>query len=239
VSFVPTRWSVVQRALLGGEPLNTWVGMYWFPLYAWARHRGMTPENSSDQVQEFLQRLCRKNLLAQADPARGRLRSWLLKSFNNHVSSKQRDAMRLRRGGGVTHVSFDRKLAETVYLADHHGPGFTPEQVYTRAWALTLMDEAMESLAQHYHQRGRGDLFDALAPALESPLAEDTYANLAARIGMTPAAVRQSVARMRQRYRRLLLETAGSRLGITCEVRLEAELREMLAGTCHNFRVSE
>jgi len=239
VSFVPTRWSVVQRALLGGEPLNTWVGMYWFPLYAWARHRGMSPEDSSDQVQAFLHRLCRKNLLEQADPARGRLRSWLLRSFHNHLHSSARDARSRRRGGGAPHLSIDRKLAESVYLTEHNGAGFTPEQVYSRAWALTLMDEALESLATHYRNRGRDDLFEALSPALETPLPDVTSAEVAARFGMTPTAIRQTVVRMRQRYRRLLLETAGKRLGITCEARLAEELREMLSGLCHNIRIAE
>jgi len=239
VSFVPTRWSVVQRALLGGEPLNSWVGLYWFPLYAWARHRGMSPEDSSDQVQAFLHRLCCNNLLEQVDPARGRLRSWLLKSFHNHLQSSERRENSQRRGGGAPHLSIDRKLAESVYLADHNGAAFTPEQVYSRAWALTLMDEALESLATHYRNRGRDDLFEALSPALETPLPDATYADVAARFGMTPTAIRQTVVRMRERYRRLLLETAGKRLGITCETRLAGELREMLSGSCHNIRIAE
>ena len=103
-----------------------------------------------------------------------------------------------------------------------------PERAYSRAWALTLMDEALARLADHYEAGGRGELFEALLPALESPLAETTYHEVAARLGLTGAALRQAALRFRQRYRRFLLDVAGERLGITCEARLAEELREWL-----------
>jgi hypothetical protein len=53
---------------------------------------------------------------------------------------------------------------------------------------------------------------------------------MAAPLGLSAAALRQSMVRFRQRYRRMLLDVAGERLGITCEARLAVELRELLGG---------
>ena len=105
-----------------------------------------------------------------------------------------------------------------------------PDALYARTWALSLMEEALESVATHYAETNRTPLFDALLPALESPLPEDTYAQVATRLAMTPAALRQASVRLRQRYRRALLDLAALRLGITCEAALEDELRALLGG---------
>ena len=96
------------------------------------------------------------------------------------------------------------------------------------------MEEALESVAAHYAETDRTALFDALFPALESPLPKHNCAEVATRLAMTPAAlrqasVRQASVRLRQRYRRALLDLAATRLGITCEAALEDELRTLLS----------
>ena len=90
--FARTRWSLVRRAAAGDAgargALGEWLGVYWYPLYAWARRRGLSPEDASDGVQSFLEKMCAQQLLARADITRGKLRSWLLKSFSNHLASE-------------------------------------------------------------------------------------------------------------------------------------------------------
>ena len=105
-----------------------------------------------------------------------------------------------------------------------------PGQAYTRAWAITLMDEALLRLEAYFAARDRSEMFHVLLPALESPLPDSTYEEHAVKLGMTGPALRQAALRFRQRYRRLLLEVAGERLGITCDARLREELRELLGG---------
>lgn len=227
--FAPTRWSLVRSAAADREALGDWIGLYWYPLYAWARHKGSTSEDAADSVQGFLEKLCERGLLAQADPSRGKLRSWLLTSFANHLASAHRRDTRLKRGGGAVHLSIDWNSAESAYQADHPFAS-DAEALYARTWALTLMEEALDRLAEHFRDSGREALFEALLPALESPLPDSTYAEIAPSLGMSPAALRQAAVRFRQRYRRALLEIAARRLGISCEVRLQTELRELLGG---------
>jgi DNA-directed RNA polymerase specialized sigma24 family protein len=223
-----TRWSLVQRAARGtAADLDEWAGACWYPLYVWARQKELSTEDAADAVQDFLGKICTRNLLEQVDPARGRLRSWLLAGFTNHLSSLRSQSLRLKRGGGFRHLSVDRDGLEKFYQTDMSTVA-DAECAYSRAWALTLMDEALARLEAHYESGGRGELFGALLPALEAPLAETTYREAGARLGLSEAALRQAAVRFRQRYRRLLLDVAGERLGITCESRLAEELREWL-----------
>ena len=70
---------------LAREALETLCGSYWYPLYAFARRKGRPPEAAEDSVQEFFGRLLAKEGLGAADPERGRFRSFLLTSFQNHL----------------------------------------------------------------------------------------------------------------------------------------------------------
>jgi RNA polymerase sigma-70 factor (ECF subfamily) len=224
-----TRWSLVRRAATGGESLEIWAAACWYPLYAWARRKDWEPEDAADAVQEFLGKICTRGLLAQADPARGKFRSWVLTAFGNHLSSRRSGARTLKRGGGAAHVSLDLGGLEEFYQTDMVAVT-DPAQAYTRAWALTLMDEALARLADYFAAGGREALFEALLPTLEAPFADTTYEEVGARLGLSSGALRQAALRFRQRYRRLLLDVAGERLGITSEARLAEELRELLGG---------
>jgi RNA polymerase sigma-70 factor (ECF subfamily) len=224
-----TRWSLVRRATACGEALDEWVTSCWYPLYAWARRKDWSPEDAADAVQEFLGKICAKGSLAQVDPARGKFRTWLLTAFGNHLTSQRSNSRRIKRGGAVVHLPLDIDGMEILFQEDMAAVT-DPTQVYTRAWALSLMDEALTRLADHFTAGGREQLFAALLPALEAPLADTTYQEVAARLGLSAGALRQAALRFRQRYRRLLLDVAAERLGITCEVRLGEELRELLGG---------
>lgn len=227
--FATTRWSLVRRATSDFGSLEAWVGLYWYPLYAWARQRGMAAEDAADGVQSFLAKLCSRELLTQADSTRGSLRAWLLTSFGNHLATAHAAARSIKRGGCAQHISIDWAQIEIAYLADSARPS-TPDAIYARSWALTLMEEALTATALHYAKSGRTALFEALVPALEAPLADSTYAEVATRLGIAGPALRQAAVRMRQRYRRALLAIAATRLGITCEAELEAEIRSLLNG---------
>lgn len=222
-----TRWSLVRRACIGAKAMNEWASASWYPLYVWARRKECSPEDAADAVQEFLGKLCTGGLLGQADPSRGKFRSWILTGFTNHLRSRHARAARQKRGAGAEHLPLDPGEAESFYQQDIAGLG-DPDKAYTRAWALTLMDEALERLELHFKSSGRDALFTALLPALERPLPDSTYEETAANLGLSGPALRQAAVRFRQRYRRLLLDVAGERLGITCEAKLSDELRELL-----------
>ena len=61
-------------------------GHYWYPLYAFARRRGHSPEDAEDLTQGFFLHLVEHQALARVDRLKGKFRSFLLWSFQNYLS---------------------------------------------------------------------------------------------------------------------------------------------------------
>lgn len=187
----------------------------------------MSEEDAADGVQGFLAHVCAKNLLAHAREERGRLSAWLLTCFGRYLSGQRIKERALKRGGGALHISIEREGAETLYQSEPQ-LAEAPAELYARAWAESLLEEALLRLSSHYASTGRAALFEVILPALDSPPPEASFAETAAQFGMTATALRSATQRMRNRYRSILLELAASRLGITSEAALHGELRALL-----------
>src|SRR5512138_195816 len=102
--FATTHWSVVFAAGHGGstsagEALAELCRSYWYPLYAYARRTGSSPEDAEDLAQGFFHHLLENRLIVSADAAKGRFRSFLLRSFCNFKATTHARASRQKRGG--------------------------------------------------------------------------------------------------------------------------------------------
>src|SRR5512142_966517 len=91
--FVATHWSAVMSAGEGEsteaqEALEQLCRVYWFPLYAYVRRRGYSPEDAQDLTQEFFAKLLTRHWLARADPARGRFRTFLLTALEYFLANE-------------------------------------------------------------------------------------------------------------------------------------------------------
>ncbi len=224
--FTPTRWSLVSAvrsgdAMRSREAMEKLCRSYWYPLYAYVRRTGHGADDAADLTQGFFAQLIEKELLARADPERGKLRNFLLTALQRFVRDDWRTQNRQKRGGGRELLSIDEATAEGLYLRE---PAHveTPEKLYHRRWALTLLERALTGLRGDYVQQGKGELFDVLKPALtEEPDAESAAAS-GGKLGLTAGAVRVAVTRLRARYRqRLLAEVAAS-----MDAKTEAEVDE-------------
>ncbi|HWB02894.1 MAG TPA: sigma factor [Verrucomicrobiales bacterium] len=214
-AFAPTRWSLIATLQSGEtvrvqEALETLCHAYWYPLYAYIRRAGHSPEDAADLTQSFFAQLLEKDMLARADPARGRLRTFLLTALQHFLCDDWRKQQRLKRGGGVVLLSIDEPLAESLYASEPADP-MTPEAFYHRCWALTLLDRTLAGLEADYARDGKAAIFEALKPALADESGAPPSAEIGAALGMEPGAVRMAVLRLRRRYReRLLAEVATS-----------------------------
>ena len=70
--FDKTRWSMVLGAMQSRAPcaqkaLAELCGLYWRPLYAFARRRGHSPEDAQDLVQGFFEHLIGSRGLATVE----------------------------------------------------------------------------------------------------------------------------------------------------------------------------
>jgi RNA polymerase sigma-70 factor (ECF subfamily) len=230
-AFVTTHWSVVLRAgrndtTQAQAALSHLCQVYWYPLYAYVRQRGHSPEDAQDLTQEFFAQLIEKGTLAHADPARGRFRSFLLASFSHFLGHEREKARALKRGGGQTTVSLDLAEAEQCYALEPVDPG-APEKAFEKRWALALLQVVLDRLESGYRQEGRQALFEALQATLTGPRESQPYSVLAARLKMTEGAVKVAVHRLRKRYRQLLRAEVANTL---CRPEAAAEeLRHLFA----------
>ena len=211
-----------EASLQSAEALERLCRTYWFPLYAYVRRRGYDAEEAKDLTQEFFLRLLQKHYLAHADRSKGRFRSFLLTALNHFLANDWRRAQAAKRGGGQPLISLDDPAAETRYALEPLSD-LTPEKIYERRWALTLLDRALGRLAAEYEAAGRSPQFERLRGFLATESGETRYAAVAAELGMTADAVGVAVHRLRYRYRELVREEIAHTVASPAEV--EDEIR--------------
>jgi RNA polymerase sigma-70 factor (ECF subfamily) len=227
--FASTQWSVVVLARDPTTPearaaLASLCRAYWYPLYAYVRRQVPSAERAEELTQEFFTRLLERDGLAGVDRAKGKFRAFLL-ACCKHFLANERDRERaLKRGGGQTIVSLDFPSAVERY---RHEPAdsLTPEKLFQRRWALTLLDAVLDQLRREYHDAGKGALFERLKGALVGDHAAQPYGEIASALAMTEAAVKKAAQRLRQRYREVLCEQIAAT--VDGPEAVEEEIREL------------
>jgi RNA polymerase sigma factor (sigma-70 family) len=214
--FVTTQWSVVlaagdASAPNAGQALQSLSEGYWYPLYAFARRRGASAEDAADLTQEFFARLIEGEFLRAADPQKGKFRTFLLTVFQRFLASDHQKRQAARRGGGRTQFSIDAADGELRYAMEPLDVA-TPEMLFERRWAMTLLQRVLQRLEEEYRQKGKAELFAHCRDRLTGTGAEgSSCAETAASLRMSEVAVRVAVHRMRKRYRELVqLEVADT-----------------------------
>ena len=88
-----------------------------------------------------------------------------------------------------------------------------------------MLDQVLLLLRLEHEQAGKAGLFEALGPTLAAG-AEESYACLAAALGMSEGAVKVAAHRMRRRYRQLLRQEIGHTMAGTEGI--EEEIRNLM-----------
>jgi RNA polymerase sigma-70 factor (ECF subfamily) len=206
--FATTRWTVVLAAGDRSSPsadaaLEELCRTYWYPLYAYVRRQGHAPADAQDLTQEFFARLLQKNYLAGVSSNRGRFRAFLLAALKHFLANEWDRAHRQKRGGGATLLSLDWQDADTRYQIDPPDH-LSPDKLYDRAWATTLLEQVVARLREESVAEGRGGQFEMLKFYLMTGKNDVPHAEAAAALVMSEGAVRVAVHRLRRRYRELL-----------------------------------
>jgi RNA polymerase sigma-70 factor (ECF subfamily) len=227
--FATTHWSVVlaaacDRDTLAQEALARLCKTYWYPLYAFVRCQGCSPQDAEDLTQEFFARLLAKHYLRDVDRSKGRFRSFLLAALKHFLANEWARARRLKRGGGQTLVPLDALSAESRYGREP-ADTLTPEASYERRWALTLLNQVLARLAGEQEAAGKQAQFARLQGCLTGEKGLPPYVELAAGLGVTEGAVKVAVHRLRQRYRELLREEIA--LTVASPAEIEDEIRRL------------
>jgi RNA polymerase sigma-70 factor (ECF subfamily) len=230
--FATTRWSLIvaaqQPAAAGArDALADLCRLYWYPLYAYIRRRGHDASSAEDLTQAFFTHLLEKHALASVSPERGRFRSFLLASCQHFLANERERANALKRGGGRV-VSLDLTGAAGRYAQEPNHEE-TPERLFQRRWALSLLGQTLSLVRAEYEADGKGKLFEALKDQLTGT-GTKPYAILAVDLGMTQSAIKSVVHRLRKRYGELLREQIRETVATEAEVDDEVQaLFEALA----------
>jgi DNA-directed RNA polymerase specialized sigma24 family protein len=168
--FPTTRWSQVVAA---GDPVDpaaceALAGLcaaYWYPLYAFVRRKGHPPDEAADLVQGTFVNLLDRQGLASVAPGRGRFRSYLMAVCAHHLADCRDHDRAARRGGGRAAVPFDRLAAEGRYAAEPVD-GMTPERLFERRWATSLLETAVARLEAEAEAADKAALVSRLLPTL-------------------------------------------------------------------------
>jgi RNA polymerase sigma factor (sigma-70 family) len=227
--FPTTRWTLVVAA---GDPqrkearsaLVDLCENYWYPLYAYLRRRGYSAEEAQDLTQEFFVRVLEGRYLDRADPGKGRFRSFILTSLKFFVADEgDRQRARKRGGGAVLPLEFssgeDRYQREPAHDE-------TPERIFERRWALSLLDRVVERLRNEFVQHGRPEHFERLKGFLLGQ-SDAPYAALARGMNTSEGALKVAIHRLRKRYRELFRQEIAETVADPAEV--ESELRFLAA----------
>jgi RNA polymerase sigma factor (sigma-70 family) len=228
--FTTTRWTLVLAAKRrrdpgGKEAFARLCERYYEPLYSYLRRRGETAEDAQDLTQGFIVRLLEKDVLRHADPARGKFRAFLLTSLKHYAANEHVRAAAAKRGGGEPLLSLDLEAAERRYWLEPRND-LTPERLYDRRWALSVLERALRALRAEFRATGRELFFDAVQGRLAGDAADMPYKEIADRFGMSESGVKVAVHRMRRRYGDLVrAEVADT---VQTEAAIDVELRYLL-----------
>lgn len=229
--FATTHWSVVLAA--GGfsndrraAALEQLCRTYWYPLYFYIRRRGNGPEDAQDLTQEFFARLLEKQWLEGVENNGSRFRSFLLTALNGFLANQHDRATAKKRGGGQMLFSLDAEQAERRYALE---PATTesPERLFDRRWAVTVLDRAIARLKQETEASGRQRQFECLNPFLSREPEPGEYEPIAAALGVNSGTIGVSVHRLRQRYRECVRTEIAQTLADPAQV--DAEMMQLFA----------
>ena len=230
-NFATTHWSVVLEAgeedsPKASEAMGQLCQTYWYPLYAYVRRRGYDVHAAQDLTQEFFARLLAKNYLSVVDRNKGKFRSFLLACLEHFLAREWIRANAQKRGGGQIAFSLDAVDAENRYLLEP-ATDLTPEKIYDRRWATTLLDRAMTRLEAECLANDKGDLFATVKGFLSGEKGEAGYRDIATSLNTSEAAIKMTVYRLRQRYGELVRDEIAQTVATAAEV--DEELRYLIA----------
>ena len=225
--FETTRWSLVVAAGSGDSSsaraaLVTLCETYWYPLYAYVRRRGTSADDARDLTQGFFTSLLERRDFEHLRQERGRFRAFLLASLQHFLANDAARRRTQKRGGDITFLPLAFDDAEGRYQIEP-AENTTPETLYERRWALTVIDRVLNELRRDWEADGRETEFDELKSCLLGVNPSGGYVAIAARLGTSEGAVKTAVHRLRRRFqdalRKDIAETVSDPEDVDDEIR--------------------
>jgi len=231
MAFPETHWTMLARATLNGDEagraaLEELCRRYWPAVHDYLTGRGLTHVEAEDVTQDFFSGLMRSGGWHAADRTRGRFRNFILGAVERTLTESRRRSGAGKRGGGTAPVSLE-ELAGTGIE-----PAAAPadDRRFDAAWAERVLEVAMDALELGMSEQGRSGEFAALVAFLGGSASQAGMDSAAAALGVSAAAIKSKIFRLRQRYRDVILGEVSRTVGTPHEAEAEmAYLFEVLS----------
>ena len=232
--FPTTSWSIIQELInedpeTANQALDSLLQHYWYPIYVFIRaHHQCSHQDAEDLTQALMiHLLANLDSLRRADPTKGTLRAYLLGCAKNFVRKTWDKNTAAKRDIRKT-IAWDSLNAQERYEREPANY-LDPARLYSRRWALILLDTTFEKLRAHYRE---GTIpFETLRPflRLEGSPSDEQLTDVAKRYTTTAATLRVRIHRLRARWRELILSEIKQTLNDPTEEAAKVELGELLA----------
>ncbi len=233
--FPDTTWTAIialqgeDGSIARERALRRLCESYWFPLYAFARHRGLQRADAEDAVQGFFTSIGDAEFFSQADQDKGRLRTFILTAFTRLMRARSIHENAQKRGGGALHLSLDTDQAEAWLLADPKTSGGDATLAFERHWAKNIIRTVIAGLrAGEAGSEKATARFDVLSRFLNPETCTGYTVRQAAKdLGMSDAACEKAVQRLRQNFRHAVRQQVAGTLNNPDETSVMEEMVQL------------
>ena len=157
-SFLTTRWSQIINLKVSDRdqqtvPIDSLIRAYWRPVYCYLRRKGYASEEAKDLTQGFFHEIVLgRELIQQADQAKGRFRTFLLTALDRYVTSVYRKETADKRVPAGELVRMEVPQLTNMPVLSRQ---MTPEQVFHYAWAVDLLDQILDTVKRECIEVGK------------------------------------------------------------------------------------
>ena len=224
--FTTTRWSLVTNAATGDDvasqqALEVLCQNYREPILTFIKSSGYQIHDAQDLTQQFFLYILTNNTLIHAQSKRGKFRTFLLSCLKNFLINQHKHRNRLKRGGSYQFIGYETNNPSSEPAECQQS---SPEFCYDKRWAETVVENALTKLEQEWRRDNKP--FDLLKGYLTHTDKSVSFAKRAKEIGVSKAALKSAVHRMRQRYGHLVKEEVTSTVSHPDDI--TDELRHLL-----------
>jgi RNA polymerase sigma-70 factor (ECF subfamily) len=198
---------------------------YWRPIYAYVRRAGAGVEDAQDLTQGFLTSLLDRRTFEGLRQENGRLRAYLLACLKHYLANDAARRRTLKRGAGASIIPLGFDSAEGQYSVEP-ADVLTPERLYERRWALTVIDNTLHRLREEWERAGRGQEFDLLKSCLLGQAPPGGYTEVALTLQTSEGAIKTAVHRLRRRFQEQLRSDISDTVADASQI--DEEIRHLI-----------